>query len=407
MKNNLTVKELKLNKKLAEHLRDEQVKIVLGSGLDGVLSEISRYAPFGKIAVLYTKAEYDGGLGKTFTERLQRKGFKPISLILPKDSQDLTVLAKIFNIPEDVRAVVTFESCLFTPCSYLASVRNIPSVKCIKEPFVKGVLNKKKIIKSDKCFEFFSLEKRTSLVFDLEKLDNERGRAHLFAEVQSCLLDLEDLCVKKKLYNFSITSRSYGFIKNALNTALNFASEKKENQLLTLIECLIDIEIANCLSGGEIFDNSTYQNAKLLIKEKLCGANLLIFMNRIFGAFSNLSLQNLSLIKDVPDPNERAESLSQNLKIDDGYFLKNFISQYQAINKKPPNKFYKYIYVESQKRKKDVEKIISIYNNLSQNEDAYGNLINYAIYYSGDLFEKVNLLSVLRESGLTEVLKTI
>lgn len=393
-----------LNKKYKSSLGKNKINFFSGDCFLTVSNLTAEYAPYGKIAVVYTKSGYEN-LSKQATSLLINNKNKPLSVIMPDDTSDnLKIICKLFDLPDDVRMVVTFENSLFKACSYFSGIRNIPLIISLTTPSIYSILSPIFYLVDGVGYTKSLLSNNTLVVIDGQRILEQKKDYNLYAEIESCLLCLIDYTLSCSVEGQRLDTDAYELLSKAITSTFKILTLSREQQLVKLIENAFLLELANLKTDGKLYDNSVLSCIEKLVGDRLTGRDRLTICKRILKLLSLFCGNSTSSIKANPDYNLRAEKISEFMKIDDGYFLNNFLTQQKYLTRRKYLKAKKILGVKSSKLLKTVERMGVTYNALGATDQLNSTLCNLAIKYSGDIFPRINCGVILRESGILEYL---
>lgn len=389
-----------------------------GESIEGVCKVVSKVAPFGKVAVVYTKYGFSE-FSKNLTTGLKRIGVKPINFIMP----DLEFLGGIFSLenlyelfyfPEDVRAVITLESNLICEISYYASILNIPAVYCINSLSQYNLLPYRVNVKNfNRVDEVIITCKRHIIIDERKILDCKDCSALTFAYIQSkipAFLDYTfNLLISGKNQKNSKSSdkennKVYNYAVQALKETYSIIAQPIKDINLNLLYNLLKINFVNCLLKGELLDYSSIYCALNLLKNDSAYTMLNLSL-KIIGIYQLFLSNQYNETQFFPDYNKRAESLSFATGENIDKFLQNFESQLKTMQSiKNLEKIKDVLYKKIIPINEDLKKILNTYFALNGKSYGADNLdVNVALKYSGDLSKNLNIMSFVRESGITEL----
>lgn len=366
---------------------------VIFSG-ENLTEEIRSVAPFGKVAVLYSASEISDDVG-ALTESLKAAGVKPLNFaIKAKAVLDLDDVLEIVGLPEDVRAIVATNRELMPLSSYLASVLNIPVIYAIESVNTDGLLSPKVAVKGRGGTDFFTTTCNYRIVFGTPKTID---LAEQYISVISKLTALSDYRLKLDVCGGKPAADAYAVMKDAVLSA--FSADDADALLLAGLK----IELANLASLGEIiFNSAEYSFKRITGFKKQKGLNFAFFKKLL--TLYKFSAEEREDPFAVPDYNKRARELSALTKSDDGAFLNGLLTQIKRLKKRGDVLGLK---------SKFINELTSQEHALPEIERKYqtfGGVIlsDFSPYLTaftlcGDLFDTVNLMTLARESGFTEL----
>ena len=395
---------------LGENLVTNLPTFYSGDSIEGILKVVSKVAPFGKVAVVYTKNCFSE-FSKNLTTELKKIGAKPINFIMP----DLEFLGGVFSLenlfelfyfPEDVRAVITIETSLINEISYYASVLNIPAVYCVNNGLVENLLPYRVYVKNANDIDEVIITCKRHIIIDQKQIiDCKELGAELFAFIESKISAFIDYSFNTFINGDKGQADIYNYAVQSLKEAYSIIEQPLSNRKERLLYNLIKISLSNYLMQGELLDYSSLYSALRLLKNGSAYTMLNLCL-KIIGVYELYLSDNFSETLLFPDYNKRAESLSFATGENVNKFIQNFENQIKKlgkINKKLP-KAKKVLLEKVVAVKKDINKIFNTYFALNGKNDGVDNLdISVALKYSGDLSKNINLMSLVRESGITEL----
>lgn len=395
---------------LGENLVTNLPTFYSGDSIEGILKVVSKVAPFGKVAVVYTKNGFSE-FSKNLTTELKKIGAKPINFIMP----DLEFLGGVFSLenlfelfyfPEDVRAVITIETSLINEISYYASVLNIPAVYCVNNGLVENLLPYRVYVKNANDIDEVIITCKRHIIIDQKQIiDCKELGAELFAFIESKISAFIDYSFNTFINGDKGQADIYNYAVQSLKEVYSIIEQPLSNRKERLLYNLIKISLSNYLMQGELLDYSSLYSALRLLKNGSAYTMLNLCL-KIIGVYELYLSDNFSETLLFPDYNKRAESLSFATGENVNKFIQNFENQLKILNKtnKKLPKAKKVLLEKVVAVKKDINKIFNTYFALNGKNDGVDNLdISVALKYSGDLSKNINLMSLVRESGITEL----
>ena len=332
---------------LGENLANNLPNFYSGDSIEGVCKAVSKVAPFGKVAVVYTKDGFNNYC-KALTTSLKGIGAKPINFIMPdlefsSGIFSLESLYELFYFPEDVRAVITLESSLICEISYYASVLDIPAVYCINNLTEYNMLPYRVNVKNFNRVDEVIITCKRHIIIDESKILNCKDCSALtFAYIQSKIPAFFDyafnlLISGKNEKNSKSHDKSndyndkvYNYAIQALKETYSIIAQPIKDININLLYNLLKINLSNCLLKGELLDYSSIYCALKLLKNDSAYTMLNLTL-KIIGIYQLFLSNEYNENQFFPDYNKRAESLSfaTGEKVDK--FLQNFESQLKTI----------------------------------------------------------------------------
>ncbi len=383
---------------------------------------IKSLAPHAKVAVMGLKENYDEKV-KPISDALLKNKNKPYSLLLPKKADNIELLSKMFALPEDVRFVIAVDCEIYNVAFYFASVRKAQVILAcdsleffynfyfhtlvrsgnaldyVFTPCVCHVFLDDKLLSFPKA-EFYALAVgKIPAVFDYEIARRING-----SKIDSKYVNDNELQGDQTKYSLALNQ----FIVS-LKSAFNVFNLKEEEQLCSLILYALSVLTANVAAGGEFLDYSCpYVFEKIL--ENANGHSI------IYGALTMLKSYEIVFNKkqpkllDVPDYLDRAQSLAQIFGADEKIFLNGLKNQIDVLEKftdRDLQGLESTITVDEKTIFSSGEKMLNTFFALGGNGALDKQAVISAVNKSGDMPKHVGGMSLVRESGLGEMLASL
>lgn len=367
-----------------------------------VLNVLSERFTCGKVAVLYYKSRYQKG--SEFTEALKTQGNKPVSVLMPENEKNsVENFSRLFNLSEDVRAVVTFEKELFPACRYFAALRGITCVLAFKEPYLIGSLSPVLPVLNGKDIERVTLTPSTVAVVDPDKIV-EAGAAELFAETMSAVLSLAESGISRTLGCKKVNGKAVQSLTDAVKLAHSVYKMPFDKQGTLLIESGFCTEYAEILSGGRLYGESSLFVADFLTGGSIVGATRLEFVKRMLAMYAEVVSSAKIRFPLLPDYTLRASALREKTGIDDGCFLRAIAAQSGVFRKTLKRGEARSVLKTAAAFIKIIEKAQATYRALGGKDEPNEEALKLALKYSSDVFGETLAPAFLRESGYTELI---
>lgn len=396
----------KLNQTICDNFTTDlcgKIDFRCGNYVEETIKILSEVCPYGKVATLYFNGTYTG-LGKSFSEALKRAGFKPVSVILPDDfSDDINCFKKLFVLPEDVRAVITFDTNLMHAVKYFTSVKNIVGVFVLQDFLDTSFISPKVTLLNGNITESVTCKASQYIVLDKNLYNVDKPL--IFSVVASYCVALIDYKIYCKIHSKRYVKSASDLLQSAINSALAIFKNSAEEQSDLLIYSLFTTEIANLMSGGDILSVTSVNSVRRILK-RFSGYNRIIFIKYALALYEKAFGGEYDNLLEIPDYNLRAEGLSKITGVDEGLFMNNFISQIPKIKdgEKKILQIKPTLLSEIKQTQKLFGQINSTYHALGGGGKEDKNL-RLALFYSGDVTPYVNGMSLVRESGILEFLQ--
>ena len=131
----------------------ENYNVSFSTSFDEKAKTISKIAPYSKVLFLTKKKENSQGLN--FINGCKILGLKIITVYLESNfSFSVDNVCELFNMPEDVRAIITDESTLVDTIKYVSKIKNVPSIFML-DHIVNGMFCHKVFIRNGYGVDFF------------------------------------------------------------------------------------------------------------------------------------------------------------------------------------------------------------------------------------------------------------
>lgn len=394
---NDTVMQLSVDSKCGK------LQFFTGNSTEQVINILSKTCPCGKVATLFFNTTYKE-LGKNFSNVLESNGFKPVNVIMPEDfSDNLEDYSKMFTLPEDVRAIITFDFRLNQAIKYFASVKGVEAIHVLKELSNAQFISPKITIKNNLQLETITLDCNQYVVIDKDicKISSPK----IYAYTVSKLVNLIDYKIYCKLHCKKHSKASYDLLSTSIDKALTCFNQPLSDREEYLVECMINSEIASRLSKGEISSVSTEYSVNLLM-QKFEGYDRIVFLKYVLNLYKKYFSCGFDHLLEIPDYNARAYNLSKLLNVDEKQLMQNLLLQIETLNqsKEKQEQLKKTLYPQIEKMEKLVSQISSTYHALGGGGKE-NKFLKSTIYHAGDLWCTINGMSLVRESGILEYLE--
>lgn len=228
------------------------VKFYCGEYSSCLNSVIKQNVPYGKIGFIALESSHLAHAKKVLAA-LTNVGSKLISLVLkevPKNK--IEDFSKAFALPEDVRAVITFDRELCALCSYFATVKKLPFIYIPNSVCVSNCFDRLSFIKNGDATDCFLISNDFHVIIDSDLIENGLDEACAYAAVVSKISALADYRLYCALKNKNINLKALAFAKKSINRVFDIFNVKPQDRKKELFTCGIKCELANTLSGGEI-----------------------------------------------------------------------------------------------------------------------------------------------------------
>lgn len=361
--------------------------------------------PFGKVAILYFKKEYEKN-GKNFATMIKGNGNPVTHVVLPDDfSNSLENFSHLFNLAEDIRMVIATDSKLFPLAKYFAYVRNIPCLLIVSDLNVYNLLSPHISLTSKKASQSINVKCEIHVVIDYDAiLLNPHTFADAYAFIVSHALALTDYRIHLGMMGKTPDKTIFALAINAITQTYPLYSFDKQVRGLVLLNNLMSLEIASACSQGEIYKNFSGAVASQIMGEDANeqGKNRLL-TSIIIAKLYNLFLSgNYDKILQSPDYLSRVDYICSKLTLDRIGVNEQLINQYETIvsNAKKLSKIKAKTQIDVNSFIECSSKMLSIFSALGGSTEIDKVKRDLSIKHSGDLY--LNCMSLVRESGITE-----
>lgn len=368
-------------------------------------NEIKRVAPFSHCAFLSFAKTHDL-YGAQVLSSVKRIDCKLITLIMPENKENsLDFFSYAFNLPEEIRCVFTFDAALCDVCRYYADVKGIPFIFIPKSAEIGNFAENYIIFKNGEKLEKYSDDADKTIIIN-KNFMSDTANADSYAYVICQLLSLIDyrLCLS---LDDEMNAKTYRAAKEAVVSAFSIFSVPADMRAVYLAVCCVKYQTADYMTKGKFALSTPQKCATYFYNGKIIND---------YGRFLSFSLKILRLyaacfsckseIRTMPNYLKRAEIVSNTLNIDETDTAECLLKEIRQIRSKL-NKCIKTVNLLSKEVKGFVgneKAIIGTYRALKgrvPNSDEKKTLA--AIRHAGDLPIGFNGVSVLRETGMTDV----
>ena len=375
----------------------------VGESISLITEIAKKCAPFGKVALLYFKNQYDL-FGSRLATALKSNKNKVTHVVLPANFSDTVEnYSHLFNLAEDTRLIVCLDNRLINATKYFANVRKIDCAFLLSSLSAVGCLSSNVVFKNGNKFDSISFEGGMHLLLDANILNDKQGLASVYAFVCSNSLGLIDYRINAFLTNKTINKAVYQTVSNAVVKTYPIFSFNKKEQSLILVDGFFRVELANAISYGNLYKNYAHLWSVNAFNSKNVGADALICAFLTAKVYALYFSGKFDSILHTPDFNQRAEFISKALNVSEQEVLQTIVNQENFFVKdgKIKNMIAKLI--------KDLNSFIGCYSFMKNAFHALGGEFSCSpeklapfIKHSGDL--NVNGMTLTRDSGITEII---
>ncbi len=385
------------------------VKFYSGEFLSTVNKVVKDFVPFGKVAFI-TLEKTHLLYSKKLLSALSGAGSKLISLVMEKPpKKTVEDFSKAFNLPEDVRAVITFDRELCSICTYFSSIRDIPFIYVPKSVFVAESLENVLYVKNGNVLDKVVCKTVKHVIIDFDLISKTDENASCYAELMSKNACIVDYKLYLALTGKDIDKQSLYILKESVERAFNVFSIKPIDRSKELLVCGLYSELAELISGSEISSRGAVRILSELLAENssdyagiklFCTIKLLGLYSAVFGLKTPMQI--------LPNLMIRGTRVSNELGLDLGYVAGCLVEQNKTLNKrlkraiKTANSIYK-----------DVKENLSLTNGikstflaLNGNDNVFSTCdidLKKYLKIAGDIPHTINGLTYLRLMGVTDL----
>lgn len=375
----------------------KDVSVFFGGVFDGLKNKISAEFPHQKILVLCAKNEQNEY--KDLVTALTDSGVKPLVAVLNAQPISIERVSPLFTYPEDVRAVVCFNTELLDYAYYYAQVKGVKLYLAVTRLDCVNLLRTSIRIKNGNYLEEIKVSPSISVVFDQEKIRAiNDGDKSAYESAISLALALVEYRLMRVIKNKRTYKEAYTLIKECVTETFDITSYSREDRRVALAYYTLLASVANYASYGEILKDTTF-SACLESRER---ASVLDVSTKVL-ALAKLIFVDKKRVKNVPNYLERAEFLAENFGIDRAQAFSNFLvtSKLYKAHQKQISNFFSDCAIEIDGIIKSLITAKRIANNLTDGAKESTPSEN-AIKYLGDLSKNLNICAFLREAGVLE-----
>ena len=380
------------------------IAFFLGDMFYDAVKLVANATPNAKIALFFYKEEYNS-FGKEVYDSFKKMELKPLCVIIPSNfNASVNSYKKMFSLAEDIRFAVGFNCKIMHAVRYFSTIRSIECACVLDKISDLSFLSNQTILYLKEKHDFFYYSGKVNVVLSDKVFDNINAHTY-FAELSCNLLTLFDYRIYCKVHRKSFNKKAYSFLLGALNQSSTVFAHTEKEQSCILVKNLFEIELANILSNGIMRFSSSIYSLKLILKNEITDFDKITFIKYASFLYESLFSNKYNDIMCSPDYNARAELISNMIGGQPEKYLTAIKTQIDNLNlvSLGLTEVYNTLYPEIQKVKKLYNTVLSVYFAL-EGADEKSEGLKRAVLYSGDLLPYVNGMSLLRESGILEML---
>lgn len=387
-------------------------------GFDVLLSVLKKLKATGQIVFISSRSTFFE-YGETILDLISQAGATPLNIILNKKFDNtLENISGLFALSGEVSAVVVLDPYLFGVASYFVSIRNLHLISMPLTPDADDVLSPTASITFKGKKEKVTSAGYRHVIINTELLSKapKESSAIAFASLASGIISLIDYRMRGTVGGEKLCKNSYDLVRSCISGTINILKNKTQNIPVFLIENRIKLVIADIYTDGAILSGSGESCVATLLEPS--GKEHYSFSERkLYSAYKLIDLYNIffkyphSNLLYVPDLVERAEGYSRLTGTNEYETLKDINKRAlsaKEIDKKLNLVNQKFL-DETQKLVSMKDKLFSAYLSLGGKEDLLENYtpdeIRRAVYYAPDTEGCFSVLTLMRDTGILELLK--
>ena len=390
----------KINETLDKSFRNNKCKFAVGEYETCLKDAINKHAPYSKCAFICNKQTYTQHFS-SIEKAIKDQGGKLISFIKENSQLSVDNACELFNLPEDVRAVIVMDNELFDITSYYANVKGIPVIEIVKSVALSNIMSPVLYVKNEKVFDRITITAKKIIIID-EKLISDEQMANAYADIMSKLSAFCDYRINGIVWGKALNKTAYDLARNAVTSEYALFNQPKEKRLTFTLINGIKLHTANYLSNGELFNSSG-----AYVVGKYLGNEVELYASKcLLGVYDTCINFDYSNLLSIPDYYGRAVSVSNYLNSDVEQIIEytNKVLKVLRPSLIRANVVLKNLWAEVNSLNKLTSTVQNTYQALGGkilSKDQKLQIIS-AIRFCGDSFYGVNAMTVLRENGITD-----
>lgn len=405
-----TIKEI--NNYLAENAQfntknmGNGLKLYMGDPFNTTMSIVSQIAPMSKVGIVCRKQTYSDGV-ELLSDEIKRLGGKALSVILPRKVTTIESMSKMFALPDDVRLIVVTDVEVIRPACYYASIAKVPVVlMCEDERFFEK-FSLHTFVYSGEKLDYVLTACECHVIVNVKKFLKTTDFAELYGLTMSKLPAIFDYHVTNATRGEKLNEKAYSAFIESIKTVYSVFNYRRRKQKKLLLAESLKILACNYMTEGKMFDFSSQRLAELLLNKSDKNGH-----GRVFCAGLLLKLYGLyisgeySHLLEVPDYMARSEKVAKLLKAEEKPFMVGISLQldtFRRLAEQEIDLFPATVNLDSELYD-CTDRLINTYYALGGKNFARKEVVARAVKYSGDVGDFINGASVVRESGILEIL---
>ena len=354
---------------------------------------LSKIIPFGKALLLCSETFFEQE-GNALLFELKDANINIISIAENSiDEQDI-----LESIPDDVRAIVALENDYYNLSLSIATKLNLFFVCVVKTFNFSNVLSYSQSQIENGKMKKVIFDADTHIIFDVDKiLLDEKNVSNEFAFIMSKLVSLIDYRIYGLVTECPTNKSAYSLIKNAVEETYSIFSFDRQEFLMLIIKNSILIRLANIISKGKVFENSSVDICKRVTGDRTA---LIPLARKIVKIYT---LCFSSQFDGVSEPNY-LDRVEQILPLD--CVLESQVGEWIIKQSKMVLEKQETIKQIKQNLKTEIFEYNKIFSKVEKTYLALGGSLgkvdDSVVKLSGDFFEVFNGMTLVRESGIAE-----
>lgn len=383
----------------------------------------SSLSPDGAVVVLFTE-NAEKKTVKDVTDGLRGACAKILSVKIPAETDVVRAAAGVLRVSEDARLIIAAEYSLVPLARYVSKISSLPFVYVMRTADIDGILSPRLFLKNGKRTDCFFADAVSRIIIDAEKiftpnektqdaaLYEKKASALLFAKLAGKIPALADYRARIYASGTKPETKAYELLREAVKDGYTAFTKKEKEILPSLIYDSFLAEIADLLSGGELYSLSALRFAEFLLagEKRLSAAEILELYSRISGVYALYTSPLAEGLLEIPDYRARAHALAEMTGTDEGVFLKGFVKQSEKLNDSGINaeNITDKLFEELKKQNVSASSVRSTFSAYGKDEKGKSEIpeekMRAAIKLAGDSPFGINAMSIAREKGVTEFL---
>lgn len=391
----------KLNQNANELKLEDSIEFLSGNSLMNLASIVGKKIPFSKVAIFSTKKSFIE-YGIKLCDFIKDENIKPINIILDRVSRlSVDGIKDLFNITEDVRAIIITDNALAEVGLYYATVINSIIYFVVNDFNVKGITLGTLLIDNNKYTEIFATSVKRYVFLDFERIkqsDISSGIAITGAKL-SAILDYKINCY---ITGENENSNIIQITEQAIYMLLDLDKIKKEDLYLIVLYTAFTVELSKLDNNSKLHECSSAKITALLAENSTLESSCAEFFcaKKIIERYSIACLNNDNG-QNVCDYNEIATKLQIKLKTSFNKICNDILYKISLITEKNggADRLIPLMKNAVFRAKKELCKIEKLYKALNGKSRYLYKSINENIELSGYVGKIINGMTLIKEMG--------